>query len=391
MNYKTIFYRILLLFLFVYSSFAIASPATEATSALKGYFGESLVEDIYKSAGRELIPYKIDPNIHGPDKIFKLANGVIEVHEVKAYSNWAGSAAMKTTAEGVETYELSARWCQNWIDTTLASPSATDAEKQAARALSEAIKNNKVRYIYDEVNLLTEEFRSSEVLQVGLDGVKLSENTKPMKIKRFNQFFSKKTKDFMQMKVGNLEKIMDSPKVSAWQPLSKEDQLKLLLKEKHMESNGRKIDVCKGLMTADGRLLVSIKAGASAGLLVFAADAGHSVYRYVRDNSLKPELERNIEDAAIKGAFVGTCVGVTVFLGATPGGWCVLGVSIGSYLIIDTALRAWHESKDAKHLNISDLKGWGIYSDTPLNPTLDSTLSPKIDTPLNPKLDTIFN
>lgn len=369
----------------------LASPATEAPTELKGFFGESLADDIYQAAGRTVVPFKVDPNINGPDKIYRLANGMFEVHEVKAYSGWAGKAAMRTTAGEAPTYELSSRWCESWIKRTLSSATASDGEKAAARALDEAIRTRNVKFIFDEFNLATQQFRASEVMQVGFDNVSLAEKMGPTKLKRFNQFFSRKTKQFMELKIGNLENVMTSPSTSAsWHPISRKDQVALIPKDACQKADVRKIEVHNGLMTADGRLLVSIKTGATAGFMVFAADSGHAIYQYLGGDILKPELERKIADAAVKGTFVGTCVGVTVFLGATPGGWVVLAVSIGSYFVVDTALQAWHDYQDRKRLTIDDLRGWGISLDSPLEPPTDSILEPKQDTILEPAIDSLL-
>ena len=106
----------LFLFLLLTAAFSLsASPATEAATELKGFFGESLARDIYQGAGRTIVPFKLNPNINGPDMICRLPNGMIEIHEVKAYSSWAGQSAMRTTAGNVPTYELSKRWCEKWI------------------------------------------------------------------------------------------------------------------------------------------------------------------------------------------------------------------------------------------------------------------------------------
>lgn len=379
-------------FLFLVVAFSLsASPATEAPTELKGFFGESLADDIYKAAGRTLVPFKMDPNMNGPDRIYRLANGIIEVHEVKAYSGWAGQSAMKTTAGNVPTYELSKRWCEKWIQESMSNPMATGVEKSAATALADAMKNGKARFIFDEFNLTTQQFRASEVLQVGIDNVSLSEKMGPMKLKRFDQYFSRKSKDFLRLKVGNLENVMTSPGTNAsWNPISREDQLALIPKDSYTKARVKKIEVHNGLMTQDGRLLVSVKTGVTTALMVFAADSSHAVYQYLGGDILKPEFERKIADAAMRGAFVGTCVGVTVFLGATPAGWVVLAVSIGSYFIVDTALQVWHEHQDRKYLTVDDLRGWGISLDTPLAPPIDSILEPKPDTVLEPEIDSVL-
>lgn len=368
----------------------LASPATEAPSELKGFSGESLADDIYQAAGRTLVPFKMDPNMNGPDRIYRLACGIIEVHEVKAYSGWAGQSAMKTTAGNVPTYELSKRWCEKWIQETMSSSTATSAEKSAAATLADAMKSGKARFIFDEFNLTTQQFRASEVMQVGIDNVSLVERMGPVKLKRFDHFFSRKSKDFLRLKVGNLENVMTSPWTNGACPVSRKDQLALIPKDPCREAGVDKIEIRNGLITQDGRLLVSVKAGVSSAIMVFAADSGYAVYQYLGGDILKPELERKIADAAVRGAFVGTCVGVTVFLGATPVGWVVLGVSIGSYFVVDTALKVWHEHQDRKYLTIDDLRGWGISLDTPLAPPADSLLEPKQDTILEPVINSLL-
>ena len=368
-----------------------ASPATEASSAIKGFFGESLADDIYQAAGRKIVPYKIDPNLHGPDRIYRLSNGFYEIHEVKAYTSWAGKAAMQTTSGGVPTYELSRRWCEDWISKTLNSASASAAEKSAARTLADAIKHNRVKFIFDEFNLTTQQFRASEVIQVGKDGVVLTEKMGAVNLKRFNQFFSRKSKDFLQMKIGNLDNNFSAPSVhQSWQPLSRKDQLKLLPEKVYKEADVKRIEIHNALLTQDGRLLIAVKTGVKTGVMVFAADAGHAVYEYANGDILKPELQRKIADAAVKGTFVGSCVGVTVFLGATPAGWCVLAVSAGSYFIVDQSLKVWHRYQDSKYLTIDDLCGWGVVSDTVLEPDDDTILESHKDTILEPELDTLL-
>lgn len=368
-----------------------ASPATEAPNDLKGFFGESLVDDIYQAAGRSPVPFKMDPNMSGPDRIYKLADGTIEIHEVKTYSSWPGKAAMKTTAGGVPTYELSQRWCETWVQKTMSSPTATSEAKAAAAALAEAIKTGKIKFFLDEINLTTQQFRNSEILQIGFDDVRLSEKMGPTRLQRFEQYFSRKSKDFLRLKMGNLANIMTSPGTNAsWRPISRKDQCALIPDDSCRNAGVKKIKIFNGLMTLDGRLLVSVKTGAKSGLMVFAADSGHAVYQYWNGDILKPELEQKIADAADRGAFVGTCVGVTVFLGATPAGWVVLAVSIGSYFVVDTALQVWHEYQDRKYLTADDLRGWGITLDTPLDPPPRSVLEPKQDTVLDPVSESLL-
>ena len=177
---------------------------------------------------------------------------------------------------------------------------------------------------------------------------------------------------------------------ASWHPISRKDQLALMPKDSYRKVGVKKIEIYNGLMTQDGCLLVTVKAGVKSGLMVFAADSGHAFYQYFGGDILKPEFEQKVSDAAVRGGFVGTCVGVTVFLGATPTGWVVLAVSIGSYFVVDTVLQVWHEHKDRKYLTVDDLRGWGISLDTPLAPPTDSILEPKTDTVLEPTKDSLL-
>ena len=128
------------------------------------------------------------------------------------------------------------------------------------------------------------------------------------------------------------------------------------------------VQVRPGLLTSDGRLLVSLKSGAAAGALVFAADAGMACYRYWQGGILDAELADGIADAALKGAIVGAAVGVAVLLGATPTGWCVLAVSTAAYVVVDLSIRIWREIDKRRFLQAEDLAAFGIRPDSIAEP-----------------------
>lgn len=129
-----------------------------------------------------------------------------------------------------------------------------------------------------------------------------------------------------------------------------------------------------GLLTADGRLMVSLKAGASDGLVVFAIEAGIATYSYAKGNINNPEYQEKLVDAAIKGTSVGSAVAVSVLLGAGPGGWVVLAVGIGAYEISDFAVNSWRMSQKQKYLTFEDLQPFGIVPETTLDLKLETTL-----------------
>lgn len=124
-----------------------------------------------------------------------------------------------------------------------------------------------------------------------------------------------------------------------------------------------KVSVRPGLLAADGRLLVSLKSGAGAGAIAFAADAGATCYRYWQGGILDAEFADGIADAAQKGAVVGGAVGVAVLLGATPAGWCVLAVATAAYVVVDAGIRIWREIDERRFLSAEDLAAFGIRPD----------------------------
>lgn len=129
-----------------------------------------------------------------------------------------------------------------------------------------------------------------------------------------------------------------------------------------------------GLLLADGRLLVAMKTGASAGVLVFAIDGATACYNYLSGNITKPELRWELGKAAINGAAVSGCTAVAVILGASPGGLVVLGIGAGTYLVVDTVVQRWHQEHDKKYLSINDLKMLGLETDSPLDIKIDESI-----------------
>ncbi len=158
---------------------------------------------------------------------------------------------------------------------------------------------------------------------------------------------------------------------------------------------------CKGVVTKNGQLLVmshpltvakvAAKTAVASGVLLFASESAFATYKYYDGTIRQWELRQAIQEAAIKGIVVGTAVGVCVLLGATPHGWCVLAVSIGAYLIVDTSLKIWNERQDRKYLTMDDLRGYGIFSNTPLDPRLDTPLEMSPNSPLEPPASTPLN
>ena len=125
--------------------------------------------------------------------------------------------------------------------------------------------------------------------------------------------------------------------------------------------NVTKTEVVSGLLLADGRVVMTAaKVGAGAGLLSFAGDGGIATIKHVKGELLDSDYERELGYATIKGASVGTGVGVAVVLGATPAGWVVLAVGIGAYIVTDFAIHCYENKRNFSSLTIEDLKAFGI-------------------------------
>ena len=148
------------------------------------------------------------------------------------------------------------------------------------------------------------------------------------------------------------------------------------------------VQVRPGILAPSGRLLTSVKSGAAAGALVFAADAGMACYRYWQGDILDAEFADGIADAALKGALVGAAVGVAVLLGATPQGWCVLAVATATYIVVDVGIRIWREIDERRFLSAEDLSAFGIRPDAFPEPR-DTILSTMDDGFLEPRDSTL--
>ena len=72
--------------------------------------------------------------------------------------------------------------------------------------------------------------------------------------------------------------------------------------------------------------------------MIIVVEGGIASYKYIKGSILKPEFEEKMIDAAIKGATVGSAVGVAILLGATLARFIVFAVSSGVYYITETGI-----------------------------------------------------
>lgn len=349
----------------------------DSSSMYKGYFGESaIVDEFYKKAGYTEVLGKWHPTEPGPDRIFRGPDGRLEAHEVKAYRGWAGKSGLSAEVNGAKMEELSNAWIEEWENRTIANPVAPAREKLVAQEMRQQRLNGGIRRVYDEVNLSEGRWRSSIAVPNGPTGVQLQEKMGPINIERLTEKFRSGQARLDALRLDEIEKrnkVMRNQRLQEFEtpPKSWEDY------KKAGSTQFEKCSVEAGVLTADGRLIVSVQEGATAGLLVFSLEAGVAGYQYLKGDIYKPEFERKVMDAAVKGSTVGGCTAVAVFLGATPGGVVVLGVGIGAYFIADAALTEWHRHEDAKYLNRDDIAHLGIEIDSVLD------MKPDPDIPLN--------
>ena len=160
---------------------------------------------------------------------------------------------------------------------------------------------------------------------------------------------------------------------------------------RHSNPNARcdKRIICKGWLTPKGNLCLAMQAGAQAGLMTFAADASIATFRYIKGDTWPMEFRQELEYAALRGAVVGGCVAVSVVLGAAPGGWIVLAVGIGAYVVTDLAIKMWECHLDKQYLTMEDLKAFGIAPNTILHPN-NTILRQANDTILKAGKDSII-
>lgn len=142
----------------------------------------------------------------------------------------------------------------------------------------------------------------------------------------------------------------------------------------------------EGLITKEGALWIpAIKSGISEAGMVFVMDAGIASYQYAQGKIHRPQLERELQDAAIKGLVCGgSSVAVTLILGSNPSGWVVLGIGVAGYFITDLSLQFYHRWEDGKKLTARDLE---IFLGIPDEPTFLSPekWEPDKPSPLKPE------
>lgn len=331
----------------------------------KGNTGENLTQAEMEKRGYKSLPSKYSGN-QGIDHVFIKYNpdgdiSDIIVAETKAHDGSPDSNynQKQMSDEGID-------------DRIKKMKNSKDPEVKKAGELLEK-NRDKIRKEYWHHNTRT---HKATVYEVGPDGnlksVKAEYNTERALRKLLKA--KEKQQKILNKKVINQSKKLfknsDVRKLSE-NPKNLRDYERIIIK-----GNKEGYIVKPGILLPDGRLVMSLKGGGFAGLVVIATESSIAGYQYINGDIFKPDFEKELCDAAVKGAAVGAGTGVAIILCAssTPPGIIILGIATGAYFIADTCLSVWHENSDAKFLNREDLKLFGIEIDSVLNVKIDPSI-----------------
>ena len=336
---------------------------TEGTNLQKGFIGEQYVRELLSKTNRvDMLVSKWSPTQTGPDLLYRLPDGAVEIHEVKTYTDWPGDTALHTKVGGKPMQQLSDDWIDRWVQRQeWASDRAVADEVQAAR------KGGKLVRIKDDICLRTGEYRSRTAYPTQHDAVRLEERAGPFKIPRVLDRLEES-----KAKLGGLRR----ESAEAAGRLFPQARLRLLSTspgtfedyEKIATADSRRgVRVVSGLLLDDGRLAVAVETAVGVGVLVFAMDAGVAAYQYQMGAITTHEFELQVAKAAVTGASIGGATAVAVLMGASAGGPIVLGIGIGAYWIEDAGWTTWEERTMRHLLSMDDLIQLGIETSSPLN------------------------
>ena len=143
--------------------FASELMLKELASHEKGLIAELAAKEIWESAGREVLYFKLNATLDGVDLITITKEGILELHEVKGYTGWAGqnSLAMKTLPNGDVLYELSDEWIRDCTYRLQNGKNAMKEMIQLGKKLENELNAGRLARIFDEIDLNTGRHRSS--------------------------------------------------------------------------------------------------------------------------------------------------------------------------------------------------------------------------------------
>ena len=350
---KTLFLHFLLIFSFALGARAMSQARLEAggvgTSDQKGQLGEDLHRKMMKinEPDSRCIKDHIRANEPGPDAIYEGKNGV-ETHEVKSSNHGhANKSKLKiepNSKRPYAIYELSDEWLEN----NLVEPELSKAKKGKRYVHSYDLETEtwkKIRVRPDPKNprgiIWDEVVKEGKIPLQALEGV----------LDDFPQSISTRTG---VIKKPLLLKVKGASTHSKALELAKKQALKSRLPISGVYHGA-------GYFTKDGKLATFLtKSPWGESVIVLAVEGGVALYQRSQGNISQHQFNRMMIGTAFKSAAVGGASHVAVFLGATPGGWVVLGVATGAYFIADEAYNLWEERRRNKFLSPGDLRGLGI-------------------------------
>lgn len=352
--------RAIIIFLTWLLSVLPALPFAEGLSAAEvGAVGEALADQVWQKTGREPLLQRFgNPNGHGPDHVYRTRNGVIELHETKAYERWPTFPDLRTTVEGEPAMELSQKWVQHWM----ADPHSS-FQKLGPDAQQAIRSGNFVRRV-NFIKHSTSEFCTYEVQTVGdVDIKRGAKILGPFRLSRSKiQSLVKQAQALMRYSAiaGNQKSVLS--KATSCTLCKTANPVKNVQNSNMAKKAGNR--VVPGLLTADGRLLVACQGGGKSGVFVFLIDGGIASYQYCSGGIDKSVLNEKLQDATLKSTGSGGAVAVAILLGASPG--ALLAVGVGSYILADFAVQQWRENTRDRFLSPQDLKDIGL----PVNPDI---------------------
>lgn len=98
-------------------------------------------------------------------------------------------------------------------------------------------------------------------------------------------------------------------------------------------------------------------AGLSAGVFTFLIDEGITCIGYAQGEMTDAQFQRETGKNCAKGIMTGTATYVAVALGAAPGGWIVMGIGIGAYMLSDVVCDSVCLAIDGPEFSLDDILG----------------------------------
>jgi hypothetical protein len=158
-----------------------------------GAVGEQLVHEFYPATEPtgtlNLLP-KLDPTKSGPDRLVKLPDGTVRLHEIKtSRGGWPGRGVLWTEVKvdgvSVTVQQLDDKWIDAWAQRVRAAgEGALPEDLNAVAEVLKARDNGKLVRIFDEVHAKDFKVRSSFVRPLADGSLVFEDKMGPLRIER---------------------------------------------------------------------------------------------------------------------------------------------------------------------------------------------------------------